>query len=140
MKENHKIQIIVFKKTEEQILYLLLKRIPDKGGFWQPVTGRCEGNETHLETAKRELKEETGITKIKRLIEDVHEFIVEGDKSLEKVFGAEVQEDVEINLDNNIYQEHDKIKWVPYEEAINSLKWPQNKKALENLNRILTNN
>ncbi len=39
---------------------LLLKRAPERGGFWQPVTGRMDPGETSMETARRELREETG--------------------------------------------------------------------------------
>ncbi len=39
---------------------LLLKRAPERGGFWQPVTGRMEPGETPAETARRELREEIG--------------------------------------------------------------------------------
>jgi lipoyl(octanoyl) transferase len=39
---------------------LLLKRAPDRGGFWQPVTGRIDPGEEPIETARRELREETG--------------------------------------------------------------------------------
>jgi lipoyl(octanoyl) transferase len=39
---------------------LLLRRAPERGGFWQPVTGRIEPGESPLEAARRELREETG--------------------------------------------------------------------------------
>ena len=39
---------------------LLLRRAPARGGFWQPVTGRMDPGETASETARRELREETG--------------------------------------------------------------------------------
>jgi lipoyl(octanoyl) transferase len=39
---------------------LLLRRAPDRGGFWQPVTGRIEPGETPEAAARRELREETG--------------------------------------------------------------------------------
>ena len=39
---------------------LLLRRSAERGGFWQPVTGRIDPGETPLETARRELREETG--------------------------------------------------------------------------------
>ena len=41
---------------------LLLRRVPARGGFWQPVTGRLEPGETPLQAAARELAEETGFT------------------------------------------------------------------------------
>jgi lipoyl(octanoyl) transferase len=39
---------------------LLLRRRPERGGFWQPVTGRIERGETAEGAARRELLEETG--------------------------------------------------------------------------------
>jgi lipoyl(octanoyl) transferase len=39
---------------------LLLRRSAERGGFWQPVTGRMEPGESPGETARRELREETG--------------------------------------------------------------------------------
>ncbi len=40
---------------------LLLKRSPERGGFWQPVTGRIEQGEPSQAAAERELREETGL-------------------------------------------------------------------------------
>ncbi len=39
---------------------LLLRRTQERGGFWQPVTGRVEPGEAPHEAARRELREETG--------------------------------------------------------------------------------
>ncbi|HEU4382038.1 MAG TPA: lipoyl(octanoyl) transferase LipB [Anaeromyxobacteraceae bacterium] len=39
---------------------LLLRRAPERGGFWQPVTGRIEFGESPEAAARRELLEETG--------------------------------------------------------------------------------
>ncbi|MBI5066718.1 MAG: lipoyl(octanoyl) transferase LipB [Deltaproteobacteria bacterium] len=39
---------------------LLLRRAPERGGFWQPVTGRVEPGESPAAAARRELREETG--------------------------------------------------------------------------------
>ncbi|HXN83234.1 MAG TPA: lipoyl(octanoyl) transferase LipB [Myxococcales bacterium] len=41
---------------------LLLHRIPSRGGFWQILTGRRELEESPLQTAARELQEETGFS------------------------------------------------------------------------------
>lgn len=41
---------------------LLLKRAQDRGGFWQILTGRIEQGESPLQTAAREIHEETGFS------------------------------------------------------------------------------
>ncbi|RKI11442.1 lipoyl(octanoyl) transferase LipB [Corallococcus sp. AB030] len=40
---------------------LLLRRTPERGGFWQTVTGRLEPGESPVEAARREVAEETGL-------------------------------------------------------------------------------
>jgi lipoyl(octanoyl) transferase len=41
---------------------LLLRRVPARGGFWQPVTGKVEPQEAFGVAAQRELHEETSLT------------------------------------------------------------------------------
>ena len=41
---------------------LLLKRRAERGGFWQILTGRIEPGESPLQTAGREVHEETGFS------------------------------------------------------------------------------
>ena len=132
------IEAIVFRKIRGKYEYLLLKRIESRGGFWQPVTGGLEKGEKVAEAVLREVKEETGITRIQKVIENVYEFILEESPDVtEFVFGLEVGPDEEIRLDKNIYEEHEDYKWCSYSEAMKLLKWPGNKKGLANLDRIL---
>lgn len=53
--------ILVHKVKDKEPLFLLIKQI---GNYWSFPKGHKEGKETSLETAKRELLEETGITQV----------------------------------------------------------------------------
>jgi dihydroneopterin triphosphate diphosphatase len=142
---------IIFRKQNKDYEFLLLKRIPAKGGFWQPVSGGIETEDKSiLDAAYREIKEEANISKneVIRVLENVHYF--EMDKHYltgeptplkkEYVFGFEVSPTLKISLDKNIYQEHEEIKWVSLEEALKLLKWDNNKDAFKKLNELLNSN
>jgi 8-oxo-dGTP pyrophosphatase MutT (NUDIX family) len=143
------IEAILFKRADEKIQYLLLKRHPEKGEFWQPITGGLEEGETKIETLKREIREETGIKSIIRIIENVHYFEFQ-DPSLieyfkrhrracnhvkEYAFGVEVSSDEKVVLDGN---EHSEFKWCSFHEALRLMKWKGNREALKKLNAIVT--
>jgi 8-oxo-dGTP pyrophosphatase MutT (NUDIX family) len=53
------------------IEYLLLKRLPEKNGFWQPITGGVEEGETQEEALLREVIEETGVKNVVAVIKDL---------------------------------------------------------------------
>jgi len=128
------VQCILFRKINGKIQYLLLKRI--KEGFWQPVTGGLEEGETKVEAIEREVLEETGIKNIARIIEDVHYFEYSDSHFIkEYVFGVEVHPNEKIVLDG---KEHSQFKWCSFQEALELLKWDENKKALSRLNEILS--
>ena len=140
------VECIVYRINNNQTEYLLLKRIPAKGGFWQPVTGGIEEDDK-LEAAYREVMEETGIQRdqILRTIEDVHYFVMDKNYLTNKpiprmeefVYAFEVHPDTEVSIHNNIYPEHEEFQWVNYETALRMLKWDSNKDAFKKLFTLL---
>jgi dATP pyrophosphohydrolase len=58
---SHKRPISVLVVIHTPALDVLLLERASHAGFWQSVTGSQEGNETPVETARREVAEETGI-------------------------------------------------------------------------------
>jgi dihydroneopterin triphosphate diphosphatase len=142
------LECIIFRKKDDFFEFLLLKRIPEKGGFWQPISGGLETEDkSKLDGCYREIYEETGIQKdqIIKVISDVHHFVMDKHYLTKKpinpleefVFAFEIPEKIIICLDNNIYPEHNEYKWVSFEEAINLLKWDNNKDAFEKLYSML---
>ena len=129
----------------KQLDILLLSRA-DKSNFWQSVTGSLEQNESPLETAKREVLEETGIICENYLLQDwnlSHEYKIFShwqyryapgvEYNTEHIFGLELPKKVPVSLSPN---EHIDFKWVSLEEAKQTVFSWTNVKALEKLYEI----
>jgi len=142
------IQVLVYPvrhTVEGNREYLLVRRIPDRGGFWQGVTGGVERNEDLVEAAARELTEETGLIpsgfqtigySYSFPVEDRFRYLYPpGTESItEHVFMARITDEQEPELSD----EHDQYRWCKFDEAISLLRWPENIEALKRCNRVLT--
>jgi len=60
----HHVEVYVFRRRARGAEFLALRRAPGRKlpGIWQPVTGKIQLLETILEAARREVREETGIS------------------------------------------------------------------------------
>lgn len=56
------VSVIVFRKSLNGIEILMMKRVPEDGGWWQSVTGMLDPGESKTQAALREVFEETGLT------------------------------------------------------------------------------
>lgn len=121
------VEVIIFKVINNKPLFLLLKRQPERGGFWQPVTGGVEEGEDLKEAALREMEEETGIKDNIKVLEDLHYFEFEFNggygEAKEYVFGVQVDEKAE----SVISDEHSEQQWCSLEEALELLKYENNR-------------
>lgn len=130
---RNQVEAIVFKRTiSGEYLFLMLLRTPERGGFWQPVTGNVEVDESFENAALREIREELGIDSVIQLIdtEYSYEFFDNGMDQFERIFGVEVSEDQEVRLS----PEHTEYCWASKDEAINDyLKYSGNKEGLRRL-------
>jgi len=141
------IQVLIYpvRKINEDWEYLMLRRVENRGGFWQGVTGAPENDETLSEAAKRELYEETNY-KPSNLIKTDISYIIpmedrwidiypEGTEEIpEYLFIAKINGADPPKIDPI---EHNRWKWCPYEEATNLLSLEDNKRALKAVKKIL---
>lgn len=132
------VEVIVFKIVDNQVFFLLLKRNPLRGDFWQPVTGGVHKNEPLSEAVKRELREETGITNYLKIYDDIYyfEFQSEGYGILkEYVFGVKIIPETVVQISS----EHTAMKWCNLEESLSLLKYDSNRVAFQKLYSLIEN-
>lgn len=125
--EVHLIRII---NSEPQ--FLLLKRAENESypGIWQMVTGSIDENETAIQTALREINEETSLTPVKLwVVPNVNSFYsAEKDNiCLVPVFVALINDDSKFQISN----EHSNFKWVNNLEAKKLLAWSGQRKSVD---------
>ncbi len=120
--------------------YLVLRRVPERHGYWNLVAGGLEGDETLVAAAVRELREETGLDGTAlaglglelaySLADDppdvrarfppgtetvaVHAFLAEAPPGWEPVLDAE----------------HDAYRWCTADEAVALLAYPEPREAV----------
>ncbi len=119
---------------------LLLHRRRERGNYWQPITGSIEKGETPIETARRELTEETGQTAEPRALDLVQSFMIESHVLEERhpvpviaseiAYAATLDSSIPIRLDT---VEHDACGWFTFPEAYEKIRWTDDREALERL-------
>jgi 8-oxo-dGTP pyrophosphatase MutT (NUDIX family) len=129
---RQQVQVFLFRRRHGRREYLLLRRVPRVGGFWQPVTGGVEAGETAAQAAAREVGEETALPG--RLIPTGlgSGFLWAGIQWQETVFAWEVT-----TGDPLIGPEHDDFVWCGLGEAWWRLYWPLNRQHLAAIDRLL---
>jgi lipoyl(octanoyl) transferase len=145
------ISVQLFRPTPNGFRYLMLRRPPGRGGFWQSVTGAPLGGETDIEAAIREVREETryevsasvirlGVSysyALRPELADRWDAVYGPDvgEILVVAFGAEAPAGIDPVLDP---AEHDSFAWFSYEQADAVLDWPIEKDALAGRRRALS--
>lgn len=133
MPKEISIGAIIFHKNKET-QYLLLKYT----NYWGFVKGNVEKDETELQTAKREIKEETGITDcifLKGFKEKISYFYKLKDKPIYKevIFYLAQTKTKEVKLSF----EHEDFKWLPYEEALKLIAFKNSKDSFKKAHKFL---
>jgi dATP pyrophosphohydrolase len=138
LRNKQPISVLVVIYT--QALDVLLLQRADHPEYWQSVTGSRDDDEVLLDTARREVVEETGL--------DAHQFKLtdwqqqnvyeiyptwrhrypEGiTQNTEHVFGLQLPHKVDITLSA---REHLNFQWLPYQEAVDKVFSPSNREAI----------
>ncbi|MGZ4779420.1 MAG: lipoyl(octanoyl) transferase LipB [Thermoanaerobaculia bacterium] len=119
---------------------LLLHRRPERGNFWQPITGTIETGESPIDAARREIVEETGTAGEPEAMNLVQSFMIESQYlstkfaspiiAMETGFASHADPQLPIRMDT---EEHDAYGWFTFEEAYGKIRWTDDREALEHL-------
>jgi len=139
-------QVLVYpyrKVGDSEFEFALLRR--SDAGWWQAIAGGGEDNETPLEAARRETREEAGISPTSHFLQldtiepvrvtefkDSHLWGEDVYVIPQYCFGVLVQ-DGRITLS----REHTDYQWLKYGEANDRLRYDSNRTALWELNQRL---
>jgi lipoyl(octanoyl) transferase len=126
---------------------LLLHRKPERGNFWQPITGSIEAGESPSETARREIVEETGNEAEPHDLGLTQSFLIESQYlaaryetpiiASEVGFAAALDSRLPIRMDPD---EHDEYGWFTFSEAYERIKWTDDREALERFAKLKMEN
>ena len=129
--------IVLFRKEESKILFLLLHY---PSGHWDFVKGKMEQGESTHQTAIRETKEETGITDV-AFVENFEEWIqynfkYQGELVQKKVvfFLAETK-----TKEVKISHEHSGYTWLDYNSSMEKTTFDNAQTVLTKAEKWLSN-
>ncbi|HIX34955.1 MAG TPA: NUDIX domain-containing protein [Candidatus Limosilactobacillus merdigallinarum] len=127
---------VVYRRQHGEIQYLLLQST-NKGNFWGFPKGHVEGNETLLETSKREIREETQLEPpIDTSFHVYTEYdLPNGNRKQMTLYTAclDDQEDLQLQA-----EEIKNAGWFNYEDARQQLTYDNLKQLLDQVNAHLT--
>ena len=146
--DKQPVSVLVVIYTDD--LGVLLLERADHPGYWQSVTGSRDGDELLVDTAIREMGEETGLDARRYWLSDWQEQSVYEiyphwrhryppgiTHNTEHVFGLQLPRRVEIQL---APREHLNCQWLAWQDAAEKVFSPSNRAAILELpNRVRMN-
>jgi 8-oxo-dGTP pyrophosphatase MutT (NUDIX family) len=127
----------IYKRTDGNAKFLLIKNLRSK--IWGFPKGHMERGENMIQTAKREVLEETGLH-----IKIYRGFVAESNYNVGKhvkksvsIFLAKASDNEQITIQSDEIQDY---IWLPYEEAYYALNFDNDKRILSEAYNFLNKN
>lgn len=135
------VDVYPYRKKENELSLLILKRSADVKypNQWRMIGGKAEKDEKLYSTALRELEEETGLVPLLFWsIPSVNQFYDHQTDTIHTIpaFAAELSTDADITLNH----EHSEHKWISAEEIDDYIAWPEQRRLMKLLVKIIKGN
>lgn len=130
-------EVIVVVRREGELL--VMRRAPERLGYWSLVSGGLEPEETPLEAAQRELLEETGLeAKVRPLPKTLSYSLLDDPPAIRARYAPGVETvtvhpfvvDAPPKWEPTLDAEHDLYEWCVLEEALELLVYDTAKDAV----------
>ena len=119
---------VVFRKEGRRVLFLVVKN--KKGRNWGFPKGHMELGETEVQTALREIEEETGLkVTVQQGFRAVSRYTLWNKASKQVVFFLAQSETGDVTVQE---EEIERAKWLPYPAAMNLFRFENDRRVLKN--------
>jgi 8-oxo-dGTP pyrophosphatase MutT (NUDIX family) len=124
--------LVVFNSNKILLLKYSANNTQGEGGHWDFPKGHVEQNETELETALRELEEETGISKVE-IIDDFRHSISYTFSRRSESISKEVIFFLASTVDKRVTLSHEHIDyaWLDFNNALEKLTYENARQILK---------
>ena len=132
--------VVCYRIQNNEPEFLVLKRNPEKGSFWQSITGGVHIQGLLSDNALRELQEELFITgKENNLTGTDYVFWYREKEGIiyelsEYVFGYKLEDTDELAISD----EHTEYAFLPLDEAIERVKYDGNKEGIRRVYKVIS--
>jgi lipoyl(octanoyl) transferase len=136
------VSVHLFRRTTGSVRFLMLRRCPARGGFWQGVTGAPLPGETDTDAAIREVLEETAFDVRSSIfplgVSYSYALRPQFARRWAELYGAGIERVSVVSFAAELQggdpvldpSEHDRFAWCSYKEADALLDWPVEQDAV----------
>jgi 8-oxo-dGTP pyrophosphatase MutT (NUDIX family) len=140
------VAVVVRRPARDGPEYLVLLRSPEQQGYWHLVAGGVEWDEEPDVAAARELEEEVGLVSSVVDLDLVLGYALADEPAVVRDRFAPEVERVDVRMyavsapatwEPVLDAEHVEHRWLPVDEAVELLFWPEPKEALRRAHEVL---
>jgi 8-oxo-dGTP pyrophosphatase MutT (NUDIX family) len=127
---------VIFHKFDDEIKYLIIKTHEKFGNSWDFPKGAMEESETELQTAIREVYEETGLSidLIGDFRFEMHYLVKRGEILKTSIYFLGESSDSDVKVDP---MEVEAYEWLEYEKALSKLTYEQSQNVLKKAHELV---